>query len=62
MKYKKPEIIKLNGKLPPITTNFAPPPVENPGNPEEDPLDTPFLFNEKHKLMDKTYHNKKKIE
>jgi hypothetical protein len=28
MKYKKPQIIGLEEKLPPITTNFAPPPVE----------------------------------
>jgi hypothetical protein len=28
MKYSKPKIKKVNGKCPPITTNFAPPPVE----------------------------------
>jgi len=30
MIYKKPEIEKEGEKLPPITTNFAPPPVEGP--------------------------------
>lgn len=30
MKYEKPQFTKVQGKLPPITTNFAPPPVEQP--------------------------------
>lgn len=33
MKYEKPEIYRIREKLPPITTNFAPPPVEIPESP-----------------------------
>lgn len=29
MKYNKPKLTKKKGNLPPITTNFAPPPVED---------------------------------
>lgn len=36
MKYKKPKLTKIQGKMPPITTNFAPPPVEEPTLPEEE--------------------------
>jgi hypothetical protein len=32
MKYTKPQIIKKNDELPPLTTNFAPPPVEKSEN------------------------------
>ena len=38
MEYTKPGITKIKGKLPPITTNFAPPPVQRPESPDiEDP-------------------------
>ncbi len=30
MIYQKPKILKGKEKLPPLTTNFAPPPVEKP--------------------------------
>ncbi len=36
MKYSKPKLIKIQDKMPPITTNFAPPPVEKPPLPGEE--------------------------
>lgn len=45
MKYNKPKVKKVQGKMPPITTNFAPPPVERPDGPGGDNPDEDFLNN-----------------
>lgn len=60
MKYSKPEFIKVQGSLPPITTNFAPPPVEQPPTlPEEGGGETEFFHLKRENKKISTPHNQK---
>ncbi len=43
MRYVKPKVTRIHSGLSPITTNFAPPPVDSPTEPPDTPPGPPPL-------------------